>query len=252
MSQFIQPLENRVLMSVTATTLPIDASTISADVAAMRSAFADLRAEISAVRSTVLNWPIVAGPKTNRVTNAQLQVALNSSTGKRGQKQFFAEVQMSAAAVQYAKGGSIDGTKLLYQWPDSTTRANVAREIEQLSLVSKRDDVLQAAVARKTTRFGAASESLWTANPDLWSIVTKGEATIADKTAVFVSDATKFDTDSSQMADHLREALKMSPRPVSVRPATHYWSGKYGYYFSVPSAAADPQIELDIINQSNG
>ncbi len=243
MSRFIQPLERRMLLTATATSLANELTTINTDSATVK---VDMAAIQTAVKTDLA--AITVDLKGSPKTNAPLLRFL-----KRDTNQFVAKLKADVttllrATATSAKGAS-DGTALLAAPTSAPLQGRIPNDIPPLTLTTTRfgklnGDALTATVDADVT-------ALTTANPTNTALNTDGNKLTSDLntlTATLLSDAGKFNTAVGALKTDLMTLL---PQPTTTPSLVGDYQGTLktnGVIFGIGAQTFD--LEINVTSQT--
>jgi hypothetical protein len=203
MSIFVQALEDRVLMSVTAATLTADATAVLAQITATKTSFATLKASDASFRAGIASQIKLLDTKTNRAANSKLVAALNRNSSVNYAKINSADNALLAAAKSDALAGEAAGKLFLLHPTKTAYQTKVTKEIAILNALSTKLTALETAVANASTTGATVYTEVVTANPTLAGAFATGEATGQTNVLAFSNNAALVITDTTQLATDL-------------------------------------------------
>jgi len=204
MSQMIQTLERRMLMSVSAATLSADLSNIYTDAAAAMSAH-DARHNAAKNDITAIADDLKGlDTKANRASNNKLVATLESEGAVNHLKILADQAVFLTTAKVDSVLGLVYGKGLLNHPTSTAFQKLVAKDITNLNTnVPARLTTLQTELTNATNTFDTNMNAIGAANPTLSSLISAFETDVAAKTATYSAAAGKVGTDASQMATDL-------------------------------------------------
>jgi hypothetical protein len=203
-SQFIQSLESRMLMSASSSTLSTDLSVIVADATATRAASKSLQsAALSDEKIIAADLRGLSNKSSNRVLllRAQLDEArLFSRTS-------IAEANLLITGSVRSRHAVGDGKTLLTHPTNASLKAHVAGHVTNLNTVVPAElNVLQTNVANLVQTWVADLNAIAAANPSdatLAGAVQTAQNDVNTRAGTLTAAATKFQTDIAILGNDL-------------------------------------------------
>jgi hypothetical protein len=204
MSQFIQSLESRVLMSASSATLSTDLSTIVADATTTRAASKSLQSTaLSDERIIAADLRGLSNKSSNRVLLLKAQV----DEARLFSRTAVAEANLLITGSARSRHAVGDGRILLAHPTNASLKAHVAGHVTNLNTVIPAElNVLQSDVANLVQTWVADLNAIAAANPGsstLAAAVQTAQNDVSTHAGALTSAATKFQTDIAILGNDL-------------------------------------------------
>jgi hypothetical protein len=203
MPQLFETLENRALMSVTATTLSADVKTVSSQTATLRADLAALKSQDTSFRNSLVHDIKLLETKTDRISDNRLISTLRRDSSIDFLKVTLAETSFVLSARSDAAVAAADGKRLLLHPAKAAYQNKVNHDITLLSTLSTKLTNLQNAVLNASTLISPVYTQIESANPSLVTTITTALAGETSPTTAFADAAVQVVTDTNQLATDL-------------------------------------------------
>ena len=201
MSQWIQVLENRQLLTATATVLTSDAAAVNTQISALKTTLASSKSSAKSIQTVLSNDLKSAATKANRASNQKLLAAILRTESSQYAVVFRAENTLITNATSLAKRALADGKALLVHPTKSSNQTKVNKDIVALNtIIPAKVLALQTALASALTAVNNALANVATANPSLATVVQSDELTLAAQTNAISTASAGIGTTSTKFA----------------------------------------------------